>query len=42
MSLLSLKVADNSGDERFPSIFENQPSEGQAELLTVRMRILQE
>jgi hypothetical protein len=23
MSLYSLKVADNSGDERFPSIFEN-------------------
>ena len=36
-SVSSLKVSDNSGDERFQFIFQNLPVEGQVDLVTFKM-----
>ena len=40
VKIKSLNVSDNSGDERFPVIFENQPTDGQEELVSVKMRLI--
>ena len=41
VKIKSLNVSDNSGDERFPVIFENQPTEGLDELVQIKMRLIQ-
>jgi hypothetical protein len=39
--LNSLKVTDNSGDKRFQSIFENEPVQGQQELVSIVQKVTQ-
>jgi hypothetical protein len=41
VKIKSLVVSDNSGDERFPVIFENQPSDGQEDLVSINMKLIQ-
>ena len=38
MQVKSLHVTDNSGDTRFPFIFENLPVEGQEDLVSFRLQ----